>query len=228
MKEENKSKNIYEDIFTIIALLLILAIIIYVAFKLVKSNNIFYSNELIPNLENSLDSKSKSENDKYTPIEKEIVYSEVEIANYTSTLHDNSQNRMFNIQKAIGILNDTIIPAGSEFSFNNTIGSMGEENGYKKANGFDANGKIIQVPAGGMCQVSSTLYNVALLANMEITERHPHSRRVYYVPQDKDAAIYYPNLDLKFINNTGFDIKIKASTDNYSVTISFNKIEQSN
>ncbi len=227
MKRENKSTNIYENIFTIIALLLILTIIIYVAAKLIKTNNLFYSNEVVNKLENSLNINDKN-NTSNTPIEKEIVYTEVEIANYTSTLYDNSQNRMFNIQKAIDILNDTVIPSGSEFSFNNTIGPMGEENGYKKANGFDANGKVIQVPAGGMCQVSSTLYNVALLTNMEITERHPHSRRVYYVPQDKDATIYYPSLDLKFINNTGYDIKIKATTDNYSVTISFNKIEQSN
>ncbi len=227
MKKENESTNIYENIFTIIALLLILTIIIYVAAKLIKTNNLFYSNEVVNKLENSLSINDKN-NTSNTPIEKEIVYTEVEIANYTSTLYDNSQNRMFNIQKAIDILNDTVITAGSEFSFNNTIGPMGEENGYKKANGFDANGKVIQVPAGGMCQVSSTLYNVALLTNMEITERHPHSRRVYYVPQDKDATIYYPSLDLKFINNTGYDIKIKATTDNYSVTISFNKIEQSN
>ena len=79
-----------------------------------------------------------------------------------------------------------------------------------------------------MCQVSSTLYNVALIANLEITERHPHSRRVYYVPVDKDATIYYPSLDLKFINNTGYDLKISAQNDNYSVTIKMYKIEQSN
>ena len=86
----------------------------------------------------------------------------------------------------------------------------------------------ISFPAGGMCQVSSTLYNVALLANLEITERHPHSRRVSYVPLDKDATIFYPDLDLKFINNTPNDIKIKAYTDNYNVTIKLYKIEQSN
>lgn len=105
---------------------------------------------------------------------------------------------------------------------------MGEENGYKLAKGFDDDGKLIDIPGGGMCQVSSTLYNVALIANLEITERHPHSRRVYYVPVDKDATIYYPSLDLKFINNTGYDLKISAQNDNYSVTIKMYKIEQSN
>ena len=79
-----------------------------------------------------------------------------------------------------------------------------------------------------MCQISSTLYNVALLANLEITERHAHSRRVNYVPADKDATIYYGSLDLKFINNTDSDIKITAENDNYSVTIKMFKKEQSN
>ena len=135
---------------------------------------------------------------------------------------------MFNIRKAVDILNGTVLHSGEEFSFNNTIGPMGEENGYKKANGFDSNGRIIQIAGAGMCQISSTVYNAALLANLEITERHPHSRRVYYVPQDRDATVYYPDLDLKFINNTPNDIKIYASTDNYTVNIVFKKIEQSN
>ena len=105
---------------------------------------------------------------------------------------------------------------------------MGEENGFLKATGFDSEGKLIQVSAGGMCQVSSTLYNVALLANLEITERHPHSRRVYYVPADKDATVYYGSLDLRFVNNTGEKIKITAANDNYSVTIKMYKLKQSN
>ena len=66
------------------------------------------------------------------------------------------------------------------------------------------------------------------LANLEITERHAHSRRVNYVPADKDATILYPSLDLKFINNTSTDLKIYAETDNYSVTIKITKMEQSN
>ena len=159
---------------------------------------------------------------------KEIVYVDKEIASYTSTLYDNQESRVYNITKACSILNGTIIKPGEEFSFNNTIGPMGEENGFKKATGFDSDGKLIQISGGGMCQISSTLYNVALLANLEITERHAHSRRVNYVPADKDATIYYGSLDLKFINNTDSDIKITAENDNYSVTIKMFKKEQSN
>ncbi len=103
---------------------------------------------------------------------------------------------------------------------------MGQEQGYKEAVGFDANGNKIKVFGGGMCQISSTLYNAALMANLEITERHPHSRRVYYVPKDKDATIYYGSLDLKFKNNTENDIKIIATNDNVNVTIKLMKLEK--
>ena len=83
---------------------------------------------------------------------------------------------------------------------------------------------MLDIPGGGICQISSTLYNAVLIANLEVTERHPHSHRVYYVPQDKDATIFYGTYDLKFINNTDRDIKIETSNDNANVTINLIKI----
>ena len=223
---ENKS-TIDEKIIYIISAIIFIIIISYIVYEVFSSRNAF-------NIENTTisvnDSSLKNEivDEEKTPIEKEIVFTETEISSFTSTLYDNSQNRMFNIQKAVEVLNGSVIHVNEEFSFNNTIGPMGEENGYKKANGFDSNGKVIQIAGAGMCQISSTLYNAVLLANLQITERHPHSRRVYYVPIDRDATVYYPDLDLKFINNTPNDIKIYATTDNYSVNITLKKIEQSN
>lgn len=228
MEKNNYNEKKSDNIISIVAVLIILGILIYLIYLFFNSNNILNSNELHNNISQTEYENNDINNSSSTPIEKEIVYHDVEIANYTSTLYDSKENRIFNINKACEILNNTIIKSGQEFSFNNTIGPMGEENGFKLADGFDSNGKIIQIPAGGICQVSSTLYNVALLANLEITERHPHSRRVSYVPAGKDATVYYPNLDLKFINNTPNDLKISASTDNYSVTIKLYKIEQSN
>lgn len=140
--------------------------------------------------------------DKINEIKKEPKVTETEIANFTSTLYDRDENRVFNIGLAISKLNGKTVKNGEEFSFNNTIGPMDEANGYKKAVGFDTNGKKIKVSGGGMCQISSTLYNSVLIAGLQVTERHPHSRRVYYVPKDKDATIYYGSLDFKFINNS--------------------------
>ncbi len=152
---------------------------------------------------------------------------ETEIAAYTTTIYDKDQNRVDNITLAISKINGKVIEKGSEFSFNGTVGPMGEAQGFKKAVGFDGNGKKIQIPGGGMCQISSTLYNTALIAGLEVTERHPHSRRVYYVPKDKDATILYDSLDLKFINNTDGSIKIYASNDAQNVTVRLVKITNS-
>lgn len=79
---------------------------------------------------------------------------------------------------------------------------------------------------GGNCQVSSTLYNAVLaVSSLKVTERHEHSNDVPYVKDGKDAAVAYGIYDFKFINNTGYDIKIKASTDGLNVTISINSIK---
>lgn len=149
---------------------------------------------------------------------------EVQIATYTTTLYDKEQTRIDNINLAISKLNGVIIENGAEFSFNNTIGPMNEGNGFKKATGFDSNGKKIKISGGGICQISSTLYNCALIAGFDITERHPHSRRVYYVPKDKDATILYGSLDLKFVNNSGSKVRINASATASTVTITLVKI----
>lgn len=150
---------------------------------------------------------------------------EVQIATYTTTLYDKEQTRIDNINLAISKLNGVIIENGAEFSFNNTIGPMNEGNGFKKATGFDSNGKKIKISGGGICQISSTLYNCALIAGFDITERHPHSRRVYYVPKDKDATILYGSLDLKFVNNSGSKVRIDASATKSTVTINLVKIK---
>lgn len=149
---------------------------------------------------------------------------EEQFATYTTTLYDKEKTRIENINLAISKLNGVIIENSAEFSFNNTIGPMDESNGFKKATGFDSKGRKIKISGGGICQISSTIYNTALIAGFEITERHPHSRRVYYVPKDKDATIFYGSLDLKFINNSGSKIRIDASATDSTVTISLIKI----
>ncbi len=150
---------------------------------------------------------------------------EVEIATYTTTIYDTEESRIHNITLAIDKLDGAIVEKGQEFSFNDTIGPMGKEQGYEEATGFNGNGKKIKIYGGGICQISSTLYNSALIAGLEITERHAHSRRVYYVPQDKDASVLYGGANLKFINNRENDIKISASTDGHEVTVKLIEIE---
>ena len=198
-----------------------------------ENNNNNNSNENINNIENTNNSNNASnsntlseqekddlnidENEK--PKEEDKAPVETDIATYTTTIYDKDENRVSNITLANSKLNGVVINPGETFSFNNTIGPMNEEQGFKKALGFDANGKKIQISGGGLCQISSTIYNAVLIANLEVVERHPHSRRVYYVPKDKDATIVYGSLDFKFKNNTDKKIKIYASNDNASVVI---------
>lgn len=236
-------KKLYkkENSFAILMYIIIIIVIISVIFILLFSNKQLVSNEKqnILNKDNTeekqehiekistLDNNDNTEDKNSTAkIEKNMTKKMVEtqIATYTTTLYDKEQTRIENINLAISKLNEIIIEKDSEFSFNNTIGPMDEKSGFKKATGFDTNGKKIKMSGGGICQISSTLYNCALIAGFDVTERHPHSRRVYYVPKDKDATIYYGSLDLKFINNSGSNVKIYATATENSVTITLVKI----
>jgi len=204
--------------------------------KNLNDNNVNENNNNNTNSNNNNSDKSEQSNDNThdkpaTAVTKEEkkttpqAPTEVQIATYTTTLYDKEQTRIDNINLAISRLNGVIIENGAEFSFNNTIGPMNEGNGFKKATGFDSNGKKIKISGGGICQISSTLYNCALIAGFDITERHPHSKRVYYVPKDKDATILYGSLDLKFVNNSGSKVRIDASATKSTVTITLVKIK---
>lgn len=78
----------------------------------------------------------------------------------------------------------------------------------------------------GNCQISSTLYNAVLaVPELQVTERHPHSNKVPYIQNGKDAAVAYGSYDFKFVNNSGNPIKIKSETDGSSITVSLLKME---
>lgn len=243
MNKANKNENIVVYImYAIIGI-----VIISVIFVIIMSNkNLFDNNSILQeeninnqsleNEENTNDNSSVTSNKDNKedinikkpektnqPATKETPV-ETELSSYTTTLYDKEQTRIENIKLAISKLNGKTIDNNVEFSFNNTIGPMNENNGFKKATGFDSNGKKIKISGGGICQISSTLYNTALMAGFTITERHPHSKRVYYVPKDKDATIFYGSLDLKFINTSGTKVRIDASCTNSTVTIKLIKI----
>ena len=182
-----------------------------------NSQNIELYDE-VNNLETSPKPDYNNETDK-------VLTRSVEIAKYTTKIYDNDKNRVYNIKLACKTLDKTFLKSGNEFSFNETLGSMGESDGYKKATGFDSYGNDIKVFGGGICQLSSTLYNTVLIAKLKVTERHAHSKRVYYVPKNKDATVFSGGPDLKFINNTHSDIIINASTDGNKVTVSLTKEE---
>lgn len=143
-----------------------------------------------------------------------------QIATYSTKIYSTDANRTKNMQITSNTLNETIVKAGTTFSFCNTIGPATSSKGYVEADIFDNNGNKKKGIGGGNCQISSTLYNAVLaVPNLVVTERHPHSNYVPYVAQGKDAAVAYGSYDLKFRNDTGKDVKIISSIANGLVTI---------
>jgi len=120
-----------------------------------------------------------------------------------------SDNRATNIRLATACLNYTVVAPNDLFSFNETVGPRESRRGFRPAPVLVGAGTALE-PGGGVCQASSTLYNAALEAGLEIVERYPHSRTVHYVPPGRDATVYYGILDLKLYNNRPHPIIIRG------------------
>ncbi|MCI9177236.1 MAG: VanW family protein [Clostridia bacterium] len=143
----------------------------------------------------------------------EIV--ETEISKFSTDILVDDNNRDTNLELTTSKINNYIVKNEEEFSFNKVVGNPTPDKGYEKA-GIFVNGKKEKGYGGGNCQVSTTLYDAVLKVDgLKITERHEHGKEVGYVKQGKDATVVYDELDLKFKNNTGYDIKIYSNvTDN--------------
>ena len=122
------------------------------------------------------------------------------IAAYTTETTKDS-NRNTNIDLACKAVNGTALMPGETFSFNEATGQRTTEKGYKSA-GAIAAGQSIEEVGGGICQVSSTIFNAVARANLEIVSRSPHAWPSTYVNIGEDATVNWPNLDFKFRNNT--------------------------
>lgn len=151
------------------------------------------------------------------------IADENKIAEFTTKFNKKSFGRAENIRLSAKAIDEKEILPGETFSYNNTVGPTTKENGYKMAHIF-VKGQKKKGYGGGVCQVSSTLYNAALAANLEITECHSHSKKVYYVDEDKDAATSYGGIDLKFINNKDFPIRINSYIYNDTITVALYRI----
>lgn len=112
-----------------------------------------------------------------------------------------SYNRISNIRLALSSLDGFYLDPGQSFSFNEVVGKRTAERGYKKATAYSG-GKVTEELGGGICQVSTTLFNAAVKADLQIDERHPHSLTVSYVDLGKDAAVDWGNKDLRFTNTS--------------------------
>ncbi len=122
-----------------------------------------------------------------------------EIGEYATPIELRNMAQRHNASLALHRLDGTVVGAGETFSFNETLGSWTQDRGYRKAP-VSFGGMLVDAFGGGVCQTSTTLYNAALLAGMEIVERHSHYHAPDYVAPGRDAAVAYPNIDLRFRN----------------------------
>ena len=139
------------------------------------------------------------------------------IASFSTSYASSSESRKHNVELATNRLNNTLVESQQEFSFNKTIGNRTEENGYRKSIVI-SNGEFTEGVGGGVCQVSTTLYNAVIRALLFVTECHSHSLAVSYVLLGFDALVS-TYADFKFINNTPYPIRIKARADGSTLTI---------
>lgn len=140
------------------------------------------------------------------------------IGTYTTTTTSN-KDRNRNIELASSAINGLILQPGEEFSFNKTTGQRSEDKGYRPAGAY-LNGELIEEPGGGVCQVSSTLYNAVVFAGLTTTERHAHSYEPSYVTPGEDAMVSYGGPDMKFVNNSSSAIAIRTSFADRKLKIS--------
>ena len=147
----------------------------------------------------------------------------IENATCTTEYNPKEINRTHNLLMAVDIINGRVIAPGEVFSFNNETGPTTKETGYKQAKIF-VRGKEKQGYGGGICQVSSTLYSAAKSAGFRIVERHAHCRRVYYVPEGRDAAVAYGSVDFKFENNMDYPVIIICFAEDGLLTVALEMV----
>jgi len=140
------------------------------------------------------------------------------IATFSTSVEDQDDAVRHNIRLASAKLDGTVIPPKSVFSFNDTVGEGSSRNGFR-------NGAVLyrdevrHEPGGGLCQVSSTLFNALMAAGCEITERHRHFQPVTYVPPGLDATIKYGKKDLRIRNPYDFRLHIESSVNGKSLLV---------
>ncbi len=147
------------------------------------------------------------------------------LGTFTTRYDASNKNRSNNITLASEKINGTVILPGETFSYNQIVGKRTIDAGYKEAGAY-AGGKVIQEVGGGICQVSSTLYNAVLYANLEIVDRSNHYFQTSYVDAGRDATVSWGTVDFKFKNNREYPIKIDAVSKNGVTKISIKGIKE--
>lgn len=153
-------------------------------------------------------------------IPKDYEESTTLLTSFSTNILTNDDNRYNNIKIVSDRLNNYVLEPGEEFSFNNICGPYGKDDGFLEATILLSDGTEDKGYGGGVCQLSSTLYNAVNNLNLEITEHHHHSTPVAYVPANQDATVsLQSNLDFKFKNTLEYPIKFRTLYDPNNLTV---------
>lgn len=148
-----------------------------------------------------------------------------EIGSGTSLFQHSIPNRIHNVELAASRVSGILVKPGEVFSFDKYLGDVSKATGYATAYVISG-GKTVLGDGGGVCQVSTTLFRAILNAGLPITERHAHAYRVGYYEEDSpvgfDATVFYPSVDLKFVNDTGNYILIQSVVDPDTLRLTYN------
>ena len=150
-----------------------------------------------------------------------------QLSTFTTRYDVSDVDRSTNLRLASEKINGTVLKPGETFSYNKTVGARTIAAGYKNAKVYES-GKVVDGIGGGICQVSSTLYNAALLANLEIVERRNHQFVTSYVGAGRDATVVYGQTDFKFKNTRKYPIRIVVTTNAGILKISIFGIKEEN
>ncbi|MBR1762246.1 MAG: VanW family protein [Eubacterium sp.] len=139
------------------------------------------------------------------------------LATYSTYYHTSDKTRTANLKKAVSKVNNIVVPSNGVFSFNQTVGKRTVTAGYETAK-VVADGEFVDGLGGGVCQVSSTIFECVLRANAQIVERSCHTLKVAYVPLGGDATVQWNSKDFKFRNSSSADFRINMVCDSGKLT----------
>jgi vancomycin resistance protein YoaR len=156
----------------------------------------------------------------YPKVDSELLATvrEKMIGQYTTYFNSNNKNRSYNILLAARAINNQFVFPGETFSFNQTVGIRSADRGYLRAK-IIVRGEVAEGIGGGICQISSTLFNAVDRAGLKIVQRYSHSRSVPYVPPGRDATVSWYGPDFAFQNTYNQPVLIRANVSGGQTTI---------
>lgn len=140
------------------------------------------------------------------------------LATFSTKYNAGDTNRTTNLKLSAGKINGTVLLPGDEFSYNKIVGERTIQAGYKMAATFSG-GKVVDGLGGGICQISSTLYDAVVMANLDVTVRRNHQFVTSYLPGGKDATVVWGSQDFKFVNSRKYPVRITATVSGGVATV---------